>query len=150
MQRPAEVPVGGVKQPHAVTVGAPTDRTAYPAPVSRDPAPETAAARLDVDIRFLLANERTLLAWVRTALTLMIAGGGLGQFGSDLPYHSVLAAVLLGLGVVAALLGAVRHRVADRAIRQGTLPPPGSGHYAVAAAVAVVGASLLTSVLLSG
>ena len=29
---------------------------------------------LDIDIRFLLANERTLLAWVRTGLTL-IAGG---------------------------------------------------------------------------
>jgi putative membrane protein len=117
--------------------------------VSPDPAQEAAAARLDVDIRFLLANERTLLAWVRTALTLMLAGGGLEQFGSDLAYHSVLAVVLVGLGVVAAVLGAVRHRGADRSIRRGALPPAGRSHYAVTAAVALVGVSLLISVLLS-
>ena len=31
---------------------------------------------MDVDARFLLANERTLLAWVRTSLTLLAAGVG--------------------------------------------------------------------------
>ena len=34
------------------------------------------SADLDVDARFLLANERTLLAWVRTSLTLLAAGVG--------------------------------------------------------------------------
>ena len=117
--------------------------------MSRDPAPPADAGRLDVDVRFLLANERTLLAWVRTALTLMIAGGGLEQFGSDLAYHSVMAAVLIGLGVAAAITGAVRHQSADRSIRTGVLPPAGRGHYAVSAAVAAVGVALLVSVLLS-
>ena len=32
------------------------------------------------DYRFLLANERTFLAWVRTALSLQIAGLGVLQF----------------------------------------------------------------------
>ena len=34
------------------------------------------SADLDVDARFLLADERTLLAWVRTSLTLLAAGVG--------------------------------------------------------------------------
>lgn len=104
-------------------------------------------SRLDVDVRFLLANERTLLAWVRTALTLLIAGAGLEQFASDVPLKSWAAAVLIGLGVAAAVTGAARHAGADRAIRRGVLPAPGYGHYAVAAAVALVGIALLAALV---
>ena len=108
-----------------------------------DPDP----SRLDVDVRFLLANERTLLAWVRTALTLLIAGAGVEQFASDLPLRSWWAAVLIGLGVAAAVTGAGRHAGADRAIRHGALPSAGYGHYLIAGAVALVGIALLAALV---
>lgn len=53
-----------------------------------------------VDYRFLLANDRTLLAYVRTALALQIAGLGVLQFltqGTD--------AIRLTLGSVIVLMG---------------------------------------------
>jgi putative membrane protein len=45
-----------------------------------------------VDYRFLLANERTFLAYVRTALSLQIAGLGVLQFLTN--GHNVLRLVL--------------------------------------------------------
>ncbi len=113
--------------------------------MAADPDP----SRLDVDVRFLLANERTLLAWVRTALTLLIAGAGVEQFASDLPHQSWAAAVLIGLGVASAVAGAGRHATADRAIRHGVLPSPGYGHYLIAAAVALIGITLLVALAAS-
>lgn len=32
------------------------------------------SSNIDVDVRLLLANERTLLAWIRTALTVQAGG----------------------------------------------------------------------------
>ncbi|HZA84409.1 MAG TPA: DUF202 domain-containing protein [Actinomycetes bacterium] len=85
------------------------------------------ADRREPDYRFSLANERTLLAWVRTALALDAAGLGVVRFapplgpeggpeavgairaGAPLPAHAaprVLAAALaaLSLGVLAMLV----------------------------------------------
>ena len=74
-----------------------------------------------VDYRFLLANERTFLAYVRTALSLQVAGLAVLQFltgGHD--------AVRIGLGLVLVLAGSVlgfagyqRFRTNERAIRSG-------------------------------
>jgi uncharacterized membrane protein YidH (DUF202 family) len=66
--------------------------------------------RLDVDVRFLLANERTLLAWLRTALTMQAGGVALIQLAG---HSRVLAAVSLGLlalGSAAAVVGFLRYR----------------------------------------
>jgi putative membrane protein len=49
------------------------------------------------DYRFTLANERTFLAWIRTALALLAGGALLDQFSSELGPPMVLftlAAVL--------------------------------------------------------
>ena len=60
------------------------------------------------DYRFTLANERTFLAWVRTALAMMAAGVAVVQFvpGVDLVRH-VLGVLLILLG---GLLAGVSYR----------------------------------------
>ncbi len=52
-----------------------------------------------VDYRFLLANERTFLAWIRTALSLQIAGLGVLQF---LTHGHDFVRYTLGIGLVLA------------------------------------------------
>jgi putative membrane protein len=103
---------------------------------------------LDVDTRFLLANERTLLAWVRTALTLIAGGVGIEQFGSGIAGRTTWATVLLALGVASAVTGAARYRRADRALRGGRVPATGMAAYGVALAVAVLGGGLAAALLL--
>lgn len=56
------------------------------------------------DPRFSLANERTFLAWTRTALGLLVAGLAVVQFSRSLP-HGVRLAIGLPLIAVAALIG---------------------------------------------
>ena len=53
----------------------------------------------DLDYRFTLANERTFLAWIRTALALMAAGVAVIRFvpGLTLMRHA-LGFLLIGLG----------------------------------------------------
>jgi putative membrane protein len=103
----------------------------------------------DPDPRFTLANERTFLAWNRTALALV--GGGLGA-GHLLDFQSEilrLAAALppVFLGALIALASHRRWRANQLALRHGVhLPanrPPrllaaGIGVVAVIAAVVVV------------
>lgn len=102
---------------------------------------------LDVDARFLLANERTALAWARTALALLAGAVGVFQFGDKLPADVVLTVVLLVLGAWTAVTGAVRYRAADRAMRAGELPKPGRAPMALAGAVVFLAAAFLLAVI---
>lgn len=82
---------------------------------------------LDPDIRFLLANERTLLAWVRTGLTLQAGGFALTHFsdGSLSATAAGITAIISG-GILAGI-GYSRFKIADKAIRNHKLPPTGKG-----------------------
>jgi putative membrane protein len=93
---------------------------------------------LDPDIRFLLANERTLLAWVRTGLTLQAGGFALTHISriSTVGKLAGVAAILFG-GFVA-LIGYRRFKAADAAIRDHSLPKPGRGPALEVIAVAVI------------
>ena len=79
------------------------------------------------DYRFTLANERTFLAYVRTALALDAAGLAVAQFIR----HPAVAAMSLGLSVVltvlgltVAVLGFFRWRSAEHAVHRGEPLPP--------------------------
>jgi putative membrane protein len=100
-----------------------------------------------VDARFLLANERTLLAWVRTALALLAAGGGVYEF-TDISGRRGLAIGLAAMGIAAAAAGAARYVATARAIRSGADLGSGHGPELLAAAVAVLGVGLVIALAL--
>ena len=79
----------------------------------------------DPDYRFTLANERTFLAYVRTALGLDAAGLAATQFLHPSAAHLrlTIALVLVGLGTVVAVLGYRRWAATELAMRRG-LPLP--------------------------
>ncbi|MGY0498352.1 YidH family protein [Nocardia sp. FBN12] len=82
----------------------------------------------DPDPRFTLANERTYLAWIRTATALVAAGLGLEAFSGNLlapVVRSSLAALLLVVGGVIAVASFAHWIGAERALRTGRrLPTP--------------------------
>lgn len=100
------------------------------------------------DYRFSFANERTFLAWIRTALALVAAGVALDVV--DLPgsphAQAAAAIALILLGMISASFAWVRWALAERAIRRAE-PLPSFGFGAFFAVVVVVVALIL---LISG
>ena len=90
-------------------------------PPSPGPGPDD-----EPDYRFTLANERTYLAWMRTAIGLLAAGVGVAYLsGFDVPGRTFLAAALVVLAMSTGGLAYRHWRVTDRAIRAGDpLPRP--------------------------
>lgn len=84
-------------------------------------------AGLDPDVRFLLANERTLLAWIRTGLALQAGGFALAHFSDGSTSGQVAGILAILFGGFMAVIGYSRFRAADRAIRRGELPRQGVG-----------------------
>lgn len=82
---------------------------------------------LDPDVRFLLANERTLLAWVRTGLTLQAGGFALAHFSNGSVSATAAGVAAIACGGVLAIIGYNRFKAADLAIRNHTLPATGKG-----------------------
>lgn len=82
----------------------------------------------DPDPRFSLANERTFLAWLRTALALVAAGIGLEAFAPPLAVpglRQVLAALLVLTGVAVSASAFRRWLRAELAMRERKpLPAP--------------------------
>ena len=93
------------------------------------------------DYRFTLANERTLLAWLRTALALAAGGVAVATYAPELGVRWGSAAVALGLvltGLGTAAAGYRRWRANEAAIRAGRPLPAGRLLPTVSAAVAAV------------
>lgn len=61
------------------------------------------------DYRFSLANERTFLAWIRTALALLAGGLVLEQFALQLEPRWLLTSLSLALALLAAGLSAAAY-----------------------------------------
>lgn len=92
------------------------------------------------DPRMTFANERTFLAWVRTALALIAGGLGVEAFAHDLPdwARSSLAIALVAIG---GLLGASAFRrwfSAELALRRDEPLPPSRTPQVVSIAIAAV------------
>lgn len=97
---------------------------------------------LDPDVRFLLANERTLLAWVRTGLTLQAGGFALLHLAEKTSSNIATGTAAILLGGILAIVGYNRFKAADKAIRAHRLPPAGKGPAMQVIAVVAIGVIL--------
>lgn len=101
------------------------------------------------DYRFSLANERTFLAWIRTALALIGGGFAVDQFLPELAWgvRAGLALGLLAAGVLCSLR-AVNHWVrCERAMRRGEDLPSSRFPALLSLVVAVVAVAMVVVVL---
>ena len=90
------------------------------------------------DYRFTLANERTFLAWVRTALGLLAGGVAVRQLVDPFDIENAttaLALLAVGCSVVLVVGGYLRWVAVQRAIRRGETCPPARLVPVVAAAL---------------
>ena len=107
--------------------------------------------RRSPEAQFQLANERTYLAWLRTALALVASGVAAARLLAgrrSLGRGRRLGSLLILAGVVTAALARRRWRAMDAAIREGEpLPAPG---IAVMIAGVIVICGMITTALLLG
>src|SRR3954468_18345017 len=93
------------------------------------------------DYRFTLANERTLLAWLRTGLALVAGGVAVAAYAPARGARGggpAVARALVVIGLGTALAGSRRWRPNEAAIRAGRALPASWLMPTVAAAVAAV------------
>ena len=110
-------------------------------------------------LRVHQANERTMLAWIRTGIALMAFGFAIARFGvflrqvaalSALAPHSTrgfgsawLGAALVATGVITSSGATLRYHQIRRAIERGEVGAPGATIvYAVGVGVAVIGLAM--------
>jgi len=89
----------------------------------------------------ILANERTLLAWIRTSLALVVTGVALEAF--DVPiqegWRRAAATIFVLLGIAAAAQAWVGWKATDTATRAGEpVPPPALRTVLVGGVIAAV------------
>ncbi|MFD5703898.1 MULTISPECIES: YidH family protein [Streptomyces] len=113
-------------------------------------APERVRQEGDTpDYRFSLANERTFLAWLRTALALIGGGFAVDQFLPDLRWgvRVGLALALLGAGVLCSLRAVNHWMRCERAIRRGEDLPASRFPALLGVVVAVVAVAMVVVVV---
>jgi putative membrane protein len=95
------------------------------------------------DPRFSLANERTFLAWLRTATALLAGAVALQAVETSLadPIRTALVMVLLVLAMSCAGTALVRWASAERSLRTRS-PLPGMGGVAAVCLLVVLGVSV--------
>jgi putative membrane protein len=105
------------------------------------------------DPRFSYANERTFLAWIRTALGLVTAGLVVTQLfpSFDVPFgRRLIGLPLIGLGVLVSLFSYSTWQRNERAMRRGEPLPPSVLPRLVAIVVSAVAVVGLVLVLIDG
>lgn len=101
------------------------------------------------DYRFSLANERTFLAWLRTALALIGGGFAVDQFLPALRsvLRTGLAVALIAAGVLCALRAVNHWMRCEHAIRHGEDLPVSRFPALLSAVVALVALALIVIVI---
>ena len=90
------------------------------------PVPPADTPGVEPDARFTFANERTFLAWIRTALALVAAGLAIVQLLP--PFHGIrwgrhaIGIPLILLGAVVAVFSYIEWNANQRALRRGDPP----------------------------
>jgi putative membrane protein len=106
---------------------------------------ETPTARPDA-VRDHLANERTLLAWQRTALALVGIGFLIERFALDpigtADRGALLGAVLILCGAGVAIVGAYRFLRTERQIDSGSYRPAVAAHLVLAMVIAIAAVAI--------
>lgn len=102
------------------------------------------------DARFTLANERTFLAWIRTALALIAGGVALEVLGLDLHegFRLTASLVLVAIGILTPALAWIGWMRTERALREGRPLPTSLLGVVLGAAVTLAGALVLLAILL--
>lgn len=101
------------------------------------------APKIKPDAQFILANDRTLLAWIRTGLTLIAGGVATAFIASGVKYGSLAGFGAIVAGGLIAATGYYRYQSADKAVRSGKLPPVGRGGLWVVIGVGIFAAALI-------
>jgi len=106
---------------------------------------------VDPDPRFSLANERTFLAWIRTALGMIALGVGIATFVSTKETHRVslvLAGALVLLGGIVSVGAWFRWLRVERAMRLQHGLPPSRLAPVIAIGIGVVAAIAIVTVVI--
>jgi putative membrane protein len=104
------------------------------------------------DYRYTLANERTLLAWIRTAIGLLAGGIAIEQLAPRFAVgwaRTAIALVCVLLALFVLLRSYARWRAVDGAMRAGA-PLPRNTTFAVLTSVLAIIAVLVGVLLLLG
>jgi putative membrane protein len=106
-------------------------------------------ASREPDARFTFANERTFLAWHRTALALVVAGLAIIQLLPPFPGapwgRHLLAVPLISLGAIVSVASYLEWARDQRALRRGEPLPPSRLPRILAAAI--TGLSVIAAIL---
>jgi putative membrane protein len=101
------------------------------------------------DYRFSLANERTFLAWLRTALAILAGAVAIDQLTPNIapaPVRVVLCVVLAGVGAVLAIQAYARWSAQEQAMRHNRELP--HSWLLIAMTIVVASAAAVFSVLI--
>ena len=141
-------------RPSPAPAGNGDEGTAPPAgPGRNDPGPGAPGRGTEPDARFTLANERTFLAWNRTALALVVAGLGIVQLLPPFPGvpwgRRVLGIPLIALGAVVSVTAYREWRRNQAALRHGQPLPRSVLPRILAATITAVALTSAAVVLVS-
>jgi inner membrane protein YidH len=117
-------------------------------------APDGPDDGTEPDARFTFANERTFLAWSRTALALVVGGLAIAQLLPPFPGipwgRHIIGTPLILLGCAVSLVSYTEWRASQQALRHGQPLPRSRLPQILAIAIAAIGLAAAVIALLSG